>query len=313
MLFRATTGADLARVTGFSVDEPVSTIDADRYLDELGKGMYRPEWTWIAEVDRRVVGRALWWGQASSEHPVALDCLHVEASVADRAAVAAGLLDAGLEAFARQGAPKPPLYNLTLPNGWRDDEAVSAAVAWRRSAALAVGLTEEVERLRLEWTPEAGVPSGSGRLVFSEGSDEEFLDVFRRIAVGSLDLETRRNLAVKGPEVTAREEMDFYLGCPGERAWWRLVRTADGTLAGLAIPSATPYNRNVGYLGVVPELRGRRYIDDVLAEITRFHAEQGAELITATTDTTNVPMAAAFARAGYRTAQIRLLYSAPGS
>ena len=43
------------------------------------------------------------------------------------------------------------------------------------------------------------------------------------------------------------------------------------------------------------------------------HAEQGAELITATTDTGNAPMAAAFARAGYRIAQIRMLYSAPES
>lgn len=313
MLFRATTRADLDRVTGFPVDEPVSMIDADRYLDELGQGMYRPEWTWIAEEEQRVVGRALWWGQASSAHPVALDCLHVEASVGDRVGVAAGLLAAGLRAFARDGAPKPPLYNLTLPNGWRDDESVAAAVGWRRSAALAAGLTDEVERLRLEWAPDDGVPAAGGRLVFSAGTDDEFLDVFRRVAVGSLDIETRRNLAVKGPEATARDEMDFYLDCPGERSWWRLAHTQDGTLAGLAIPSATPYNRNVGYLGVVPDLRGRRYIDDLLAEITRFHAEQGADLITATTDTTNAPMAAAFARAGYRTAQIRLLYSAPVS
>ncbi|WBB70747.1 GNAT family N-acetyltransferase [Micromonospora sp. WMMD812] len=313
MLFRAITGADLNQVTGFPVDDPVGSIDADRYLNELGQGMYRPEWTWIAEHDQRVVGRALWWGQASSAHPIALDCLHLAASVTDRAAVAAALLTAGLRAFAAQGAPKPPLYNLTLPNGWRDEPSVSAAVAWRRSAALAAGLTAEVERLQLEWTPAVGMPDSRGRLVFTEASDEEFLHVFQRIAEGSLDGQTRRNLAVKGPETTAREEMDFYLSCPGDRAWWRLAHTSDGTLAGLAIPSATPYNRNVGYLGVVPELRGRGYIDDVLAEITRFHAEQGAELVTATTDTTNVPMAAAFARAGYRTAQIRLRYSAPES
>ncbi|MER5515711.1 hypothetical protein [Streptomyces sp. NPDC002763] len=36
-----------------------------------------------------------------------------------------------------------------------------------------------------------------------------------------------------------------------------------------------------------------------------------SELITATTDTGNTPMAAAFARAGYRTSEIRMLYSAP--
>ena len=94
--------------------------------------------------------------------------------------------------------------------------------------------------------------------------------------------------------------MQFYLDCPGERSWWRLARLPDGILAGLAIPSATPYARNVGYVGVVPEERGRGLIDDLLAEITRFHAAAGADRITATTDMNNRPMAAAFDRAGYR-------------
>ncbi|HET6861336.1 MAG TPA: GNAT family N-acetyltransferase [Streptomyces sp.] len=311
MLFRPLARAEIDRVAAVTVTEPISWIPADRFLDELGQGMYRPEWTWVAVDGDRIVGRALWWGQASSEHPAALDCLHVDASVPERAAVAGELIRASLQAFAEQGAPKPPLYNLTLPNGWRDDPAVVAALGWRREAALAAGLTEEVERLRLEWTPGAGVPASSGRLAFSEGSDDEFLRVFQQIAVGRLDRETRRLLAAKGAEATARDEMGFYLDCPGERAWWRLVRDGEGEIAGLAIPSATPYTRNVGYLGIVPEMRGRGYVGDVLAEITRVHAEAGAELITATTDTGNAPMAAAFARAGYRTAQIRMIYSAP--
>lgn len=53
-----------------------------------------------------------------------------------------------------------------------------------------------------------------------------------------------------------------------------------------------------GYLGVVPEHRGRGYADDLLGECTRFLAvEQDAERIVANTDVGNVPMAAAFARA----------------
>ncbi|HVK25372.1 MAG TPA: GNAT family N-acetyltransferase [Actinokineospora sp.] len=311
MRFRSTTEADLDRLTAFTVDEPVSWIDAERYRAEYAEGMYRPEWSWIAEEDGRVVARALWWGQSTSDHPVALDCLHVDAAIADRVAVAAGLLDAGARAFGDQGAPNVPVYNLTLPVGWRDAPDVVAALAWRRAAAMAAGMTDEVERLRLEWTPEAGVPESAGRLTFAPASDAEFLDVFERIAVGSLDDETRRNLEALGAKATAREEMDFYLGCPGDRDWWRLAYTADGRLAGLAIPSATPYNPNVGYLGIVPELRGQGLIDDVLSEITRFHAANGAELITATTDTGNAPMAAAFARAGYRIAQIRVIYSVP--
>ncbi len=105
--------------------------------------------------------------------------------------------------------------------------------------------------------------------------------------------------------------MDFYLGCPGRREWWRVAHTPDGQVAGLALPSSTPYARNVGYLGVVPEFRGHGYVDDLLTEIILIHAESGAELITATTDTGNAPMAAAFARAGFRTSEIRMLYSAP--
>ncbi|MDQ0791793.1 GNAT family N-acetyltransferase [Streptomyces sp. B1I3] len=313
MIIRPTTEADLERVVAFTVDEPVGWIDADRYTDELRQSMYRPEWTWVAEEGDRIVARALWWGQSTSAHPIALDCLHVDSTVTDRSALAGRLLSAGLRSFAEQGAAKLPLYNLTLRPGWRADPAVAAATAWRRAAAMDAGLTDEVERLRLEWRPEVGIPRPSGRLIFSEASDDEFLDMFRRIAEGSLDGETRRNVASRGPEATAREEMDFYLGCPGKREWWRLAYTAEGEAAGLAIPSATPYHRNVGYLGVVPEFRGLGYVDDVLAEITRVQAESGADLITATTDTGNAPMAAAFARAGYQVSEIRMIYSVPVS
>ncbi|MFJ2822174.1 GNAT family N-acetyltransferase [Streptomyces toxytricini] len=311
MTFRSATEADLDRVAAVAVGDPVGSISADRYRDELAQHMYRPEWSWIAEDGDRIVGRALWWGRPDSAHPVALDCLHVEAAVPDRAAVATGLLKAALDVFAAQGAQAPPLYNLTLPADWRDRPDVTAAVSWRTAAARAAGLTDEVERLRLEWTPQSGVPTPAGRLVFHEGADEEFLDAFRRVAEGSLDEETRRDLARDGAEATARGDMEFYLSCPGERSWWRLARTPGGELVGLALPSATPYHRNVGYLGVVPEMRGRGHVDEILAWITRFQAEAGAERITATTDTGNTPMAAAFARAGYRTAEIRLIHSAP--
>ncbi|MFE9954076.1 GNAT family N-acetyltransferase [Micromonospora sp. NPDC005299] len=281
--------------------EPVGWITADRYLAELAEDMYRPEWTWIAEHDGRVVGRALWWGPKGSTHPVALDCLDVDPAVGDRAAVAAELIRAALAGF-----PEPVQYAIKVTGGWRDDPATSAAVEWRRAAAHAAGLTREVERLQFEWAPADGVPPAAGRLRFAEASDEEFLAVFRRIAEGSLDAQTRANLAAKGVDATAREEMDFYLSAPGKREWWRIAYTREGEVAGLGIPSATPYNVNVGYLGVVPEFRGRGYVDEVLAEITRLHAANGSSRITATTDLGNAPMAAAFGRAGYRNTEIRI-------
>lgn len=349
-MIRAATPADIDRVAAVVVDEPIGWIDAERFRADLAERMYRPEWTWIAEQDGRIVARALWWGLADGAHPVALDCLTVDPSVPQRATLAAELLTAGMSAFA---APVAPQFNVSLVGGWQDDPAMVTAVEWRRAAAFAAGLTDEVERLRFEWTPGPTAPAGptapsgstaaegsaapsgpaapagleastgsagggavsgaDGRLVFREAGDEEFLDVFRRVATGSLDAQTRRGLAAEGPDATARAEMDFYLGCPGERSWWRIATTPDGALVGLAVPSATPYHRNVGYLGVVPEMRGRGYVDDLLAEITRIHAADGARVITATTDAANAPMAAAFGRAGYRITEIRMVFSAPSA
>ncbi|TDD55835.1 GNAT family N-acetyltransferase [Nonomuraea terrae] len=304
--YRATVPADLDRVTAWVVSEPVGWIPADRYLAELGENMYRPEWTWIAEDGDRVVGRALWWGPGNSAYPVALDCLDVDPAVGDRTAVAAELIGAALAGFTQ-----PVQYAIKVAGGWREDPVASAAVEWRRAAAHAAGLTLEVERLQFEWAPADGVPSATAALRFAEASDEAFLAVFGRIAEGSLDAQTRANLAAKGVDATAREEMGFYLGAPGKREWWRIAYTPEGEVAGMAIPSATPYNLNVGYLGVVPEFRGRGYVDEILAEITRIHAANGEVRVTATTDMGNAPMVAAFERAGYRNTEIRINLSQP--
>ncbi|WP_404958537.1 GNAT family N-acetyltransferase [Streptomyces sp. 147326] len=309
MFFRAATAdpADLDRAVAYPADGPVPALTAEKIREELEGNQFRPEWIWLAEdEDGEVLARALWWGRGDSERPIALDCLQVRACVADPAAVAAGLLEAGHAAFG-----KLPVYNISLPRGWREDPETVAAVAWRQEAAYKAGLTREIERLRYEWTAAAGTPEATGRLVFRDGTDEEFLDAFTRLSAGSLDLHTQTELRSMDAEQLAREDIEFYLDCPGERSWWRLAHLPDGTLAGMAIPSATPYHRNVGYLGVVPEQRGRGLIDEILGEITRFHAAEGAERITATADTVNVPMAAAFDRAGYEVTEIRLVLEEP--
>ncbi|MFJ3922540.1 GNAT family N-acetyltransferase [Streptomyces sp. NPDC090022] len=316
MRFRAATADphDLDLAAGYAGDGPVPALTADTLREELAAHRFRPEWIWFAEDEEtgEVLARALWWGRADSERPVALDCLQVRPTVSDPAALAAGLLAAGHAAFGNR-----PLYNVSLPAGWREDPETAAAVRWRRDAAARVGLSREIERLRYEWTPAAGTEGTAepgGRLVFREGTDEEFLDAFERLSAGSLDQATQAELRTMDAAQLAREDLAFYRDdCPGERSWWRLAHLPDGTLAGLAIPSRTPYHRNVGYLGVVPEQRGRGLIDEILAHITRFHAAEGADRITATTDTVNLPMAAAFDRAGYAVTAHRLIMEEPGT
>lgn len=253
-----------------------------------------------------MMGRALWWGRGPTA-PSALDALDVLPEVADCRAAAVELLRGGHADFARVGGSSPPPYTIRLPAGWRDDARVTRAVTWRCQASSDVGLTSSLERRQYAWTPKSGVPASSTRVAFRPGSDDEFMELFRQAARGSLDVETRRALATTDESTQAKDDFEFYVGCPGRREWWRIAYDGAGAPVGFIVPSATPYHRNVGYLGVLPSLRGRGLVDDLLGEVTRIHAESGAELITATTDMENRPMAAAFDRAHYAVTEIRLV------
>ncbi|RPI52033.1 MAG: GNAT family N-acetyltransferase, partial [Acidobacteria bacterium] len=100
-----------------------------------------------------------------------------------------------------------------------------------------------------------------------------------------------------------------YRGMRGDRAWWRTAHTSDGALVGFTIPSANEDFPVIGYLGVVPEMRGHGYAVDLLAEATRILAANGADCIRADTDALNLPMAATFERAHYRNFGVRLVMS----
>jgi GNAT superfamily N-acetyltransferase len=312
MIVRQAVEADHSRVLPFLLGDPIAWIDAQRYTRDVASGSYRADRIWLAEDNTgRVLGCAIWWGFRESEHPLILDCLYVDRAVADRIALGAKLLRAGQAAFLSNGAQNLPRYEIFLKAGWREDSGVRTEVDWRRAAAQSADLTVEGERLRYEWTPDAGLEPSSLRLLFSPDPDDNvFLDAFQRVAVGSLDQETRRDLISIGPEHHARKTLACNRRMPGNRAWWRVAHLADGTLVGFTIPSANEDNPVIGYLGVVPELRGHGYAGELLAEATRILSAEGAKRIRADTDTTNRPMAAAFERARYQNFGVRLMFSA---
>ncbi|WP_424212869.1 GNAT family N-acetyltransferase [Streptomyces sp. BI20] len=308
--------AGFARVAAAGDEDPLPGIGPEKLREELAARRIRPEWIGLAEDEEgRPLARALWWGRADGELPVALDCLRVSPAAAEAAGTTPEELGAALLALGHESFGRRPEYNLMLAPDWHEREALREGAAWRRAAAARGGLGREIERLRFEWTPETAVPAPAVDAerpgpVFRPGTDDEFREVFARVAAGSLDLHTRGELARGAtPEEIAADDLAFYEDCPGERSWWRLALLPDGeTVAGFTVPSATPYARNVGYIGVVPEQRGRGLIHPILAETVRVHRESGAERITATTDAVNVPMAAAFEKAGFTVTERRLIW-----
>lgn len=287
--------------------------------EEFDAGRMLPEWTWLAfdDLDGSLVGRALWWGRDGTA-PIALDVLdvaHVDGllAVPERAEAGKTLLQAGHAGLRAQGCRVPLPHTVRLRGSWRSDPTATDAVAWRQRAATESGLTQVNERLQFEWTAGAETPCPAARLEFQSASDDEFQRLLSEVARGSLDVLTRRALAVSTPEQLGREEFEYYLGCPGNREWWRVAQDPSGTCIGFVIPSATPHSVNVGYLGVLPDHRGHGYVNELLAYATTFHRAAGASRITATTDATNVPMAKAFARHGYRNVEVRLDLEAPSA
>ena len=82
---------------------------------------------------------------------------------------------------------------------------------------------------------------------------------------------------------------------------------ADGRARRPDHPEPEPRRTQIGFVGVLPGQRGHGYGYELLAESTHLLADAGANRITATTDTTNTPMVAAFARAGYPITRHRIL------
>ncbi|WNO71685.1 MULTISPECIES: GNAT family N-acetyltransferase [unclassified Streptomyces] len=267
----------------------------------LSRATHRPDWKRVALRDGKVVARAAWWGGPDDTAPVNINWFDV----------ADGEEDAGAELL--RTSPHQVEYELILPAGWREDPVLRAAGESRLRAAQAAGMTVLVERFQYRWTPQNGLPERPGRLVFRPDPDDEvFLDVLRRVHSSTLDAHALRAIAEGGPDRAAQEELDFFHWCPSPREWWQLAHTPDGELVGLHIPARNPSGPCVGFIGVVPEQRGRGYAYDLLAECTHFLAERGAEFIAGATDQGNFPMAANFTKAGHPVVQERV-HLEPGS
>ncbi|WP_016908262.1 GNAT family N-acetyltransferase [Streptomyces xiaopingdaonensis] len=304
-LVRALTEPE-ARTVFTSLDHPAldrlgPPLLGRRYATLAEGGAYRPEWTFVAEREGRVVARAALYAAPQDQHPVLLDWFDL----------APGEHDAAVRLLTALPFPVP--YELLLPPGWRTDPLVHAAAEARLAACAAAGREFVVERFRYEWTPRDGLPPRTGGLVLAPPADDEsVLGALREIHRDTRDAHARRAVAAGGIEHAARDELEFFDWLDSARRWWQLAYTPHGELAGLHVPGRNPGGFAVGFIGVLPEHRGRGYSAELLAACTARMAAEGAERIAAATDIGNTRMAKTFARSGYRIVQHLCVLAEPG-
>jgi RimJ/RimL family protein N-acetyltransferase len=283
--------------------------------DDLDHGHRQPGWLWIALRSGRPAARAAWWARTGNEYPDALDILDLDDSGRPETVdIAARLLSAAMAEVVPEGT-QPPYFLRFVDPDWREAPATRQATEDRMAAAAQTGARLFVERLRLEWRPGTPVPAPTGRLSFRPVTDpDELLALMTEVMDGTLDAHSRNDLTRMSPrEAAAKHYHDELALYSTPRDWWRIAELPSGEPVGFVIPAHNGYNPIIAYLGVIPAHRGHGYIAEILAEGTRVLAAQAVPLIKASTDLSNVPMAAAFHRAGWVTTghQIDMTWDRP--
>jgi RimJ/RimL family protein N-acetyltransferase len=278
----------------------------DEIADDLEQGRRRVEWTWLAMQDGRLLGRLALWSPTGATDATQLDIFDLDDALSDddQRAVGAALLDAARgEVIAGQATP--PEFARYLPADWRERPAERRATETIMALLEASGARFVVERLRLQWEQSARTPTPDPRLAFRAfAGDDEVLDLTTRALTGTLDAHSRVELAHASPRDVARAQFEQeFAKYTTPREWWRVAVDDAGEAVGFVIPARNSYHHIIAYVGVLPEHRGNGYIDGILAEGTRVLVKVGAPHIRASTDVGNLPMANAFARAGYDTFQ----------
>ncbi|MFJ9679245.1 GNAT family N-acetyltransferase [Streptomyces sp. NPDC101194] len=281
----------------------LSYVLDDELAEDLESGRRRPEWMWVALRGERVVARIAWWSRDGSV-PLLLDFFDLDDTLPEPERGEAGLrlLEEATAAVVPVGAPRPE-YGRFVPPDWREDPVARDVVEARIRVMERSGARMLVERLRLEWRAGTPVPADSGRLRFRpvDGRDD-LLALMTPVMEGTLDAHGRADLAsgLSAREAAEKHYDEELAGYSTPREWWRVAELPGGEPVGFVIPARNSYNPIIAYIGVLPDRRGRGYIDDLLAEGTRVLAAQdGVERIRAATDLGNVPMAKSFERLGY--------------
>jgi GNAT superfamily N-acetyltransferase/RimJ/RimL family protein N-acetyltransferase len=278
---------------------PDHRSEIEQYLDRMfAAGSMRPEWCFIAEEEDRPVGRVAFWTLPGMEQPFALVLLDVDWEGV-YTAVGTRLLQYTLDAARALGAEDIEHVIDAPPIRPQFQHHAQKRIGLLKSA----GFYLRRETGRYEWRG-TEPPTEPGRLSFlalEEVGEEAFIEAMERVSEGTLDQEIRAEREKLGTKRAAQEFFDDAGRVQHDASWWRLAYAPNGDLAGLIMPAEPPGFLTIFYVGVVPGMRGRGYVNDLLAAgtATLLAAGKNDKPLIADTDISNAPMAAAFERAGW--------------
>jgi RimJ/RimL family protein N-acetyltransferase len=292
-IYRPLVSAESADLAEFCAGLDNAQALQQRLAGNVDAGTVHPQWCWTAyDAEGQRVARHYWWGPQHAPSPlvfVPLDVAEPDAAV--------GML----EHVREQLGVAEAWSEITLPAEIDGDPWTN------RPADVALlecgGFRFQVDRVRIEWQSEHGVPHAGDRLSFRPAAgyaEDELVDLFVRVADGSLDHSMREGRETLSNTAEARKRLDFLRHYPGVDDNFVVGVDGSGTAVGYVAAGRATTSGVIAEIGVAQPHRGHGYVHDLLAYGTRVLADAGAPRIVADTDCANTPMRAAFARAGYR-------------
>jgi hypothetical protein len=291
--------SELATFAATATD-PAHAEAVHRYVDDLlAKGAMRRDWCFLAEWNGAPVARIAFWTLPGATIPSDIVLFDLPWSAPEAEAFGASMLRRVADRARALGAPAlgHVLDTPVQAPQWQ------AEPERRRALLTASGFEIRRETVRFELDPGTPVPPPADGLVFrsmAEVGEAAFRAATERVSVGTLD---RR--------IGDEDNFADMQGLQHEPGWWELAYDPDGALVGLVMPALAPSMATIGYVGVVPEQRGRGHVHALLARGTATLARIGRWPVKADADTRNTPMADAFRRAGWREFAIRTEFERP--
>ncbi len=134
-----------------------------------------------------------------------------------------------------------------------------------------------------------------------EVGEGEFVDAIEMVTEGTLDREDLSSIISHGSKQAARLYFELLKEIEFNETWWRMAYNTKGEFVGLIVPQKFNENRGaINYIGVVPNQRGKGYVNDLLWEGSRLMMEDGIQSMIADIDVKNHPLEKALELLGFK-------------
>ncbi|MCP4180506.1 MAG: GNAT family N-acetyltransferase [bacterium] len=261
-----------------------------------------PDWCFVAEENGKFTGRVVYWTFPSSPGEIKITGLQLPWDE-DFLTVGKELLLESLKQMKSKGGRKLEV---------RSYSGSTPFIEKRSELYTQIGLKLEQEKQAYTLENDfksIDIPDRLNFRTLGEVGVKSFTEAIKMVTNGTLDREDSLEVKDLGADQAATNYFNILKDIDYNQARWNLAYNSENKLIGLIVPQKfTDETGAINYIGVLPEYRGKGYVNDLLAKGTSILKTEGIKQIIADIDVKNTPLAKALSRAEYKESKRIWLY-----